>query len=311
MISFAGLRRTAIAVATVLVTLALSAAPASAIPAPKVMAALGDSITRAFNSDGPGCPTGPGLDCDKNSFSTGTNPLVNSQFLRIGAIHPSGPEPDAHNYAVTGARVGGPDEQRSIDLFSQAQRLAAEQDPDYVTIEIGANDACRSNIANQTPTETFRRQAEKSLDELVEGDPQVYIEMLSIPDINQLYTLFSSDPIATARWAPGGVTATGVCQALLANAPSDEPDDVARRAAFQTQVIAYNGALEQACSEFMRCRFDNNAVFESPFTVDDVATVANTAPLPNGFVPADYFHPSLMGQEKLARVSWEATFPMH
>jgi hypothetical protein len=29
-----------------------------------------------------------------------------------------------------------------------------------VTIEIGANDACRSTIADQTPTATFRGQVE-------------------------------------------------------------------------------------------------------------------------------------------------------
>ena len=59
MISFAGLRRTAIFVVTLLAALALWAAPASAVAPPKVMAALGDSITRAFNSDGPGLSDWP------------------------------------------------------------------------------------------------------------------------------------------------------------------------------------------------------------------------------------------------------------
>ncbi len=118
----------------------------------------------------------------------------------------------------------------------------------------------------------------------------------------------------------------GTCQALLANPLSKEQADVDRRAAFRAQVIAYNGALADVCAEFKRCLFDNNAVFNSSFTTADVATVLNTAGLPgtdiwdvvpvidpNGFQgsTADYFHPSLLGQELLAAGSWDATFSMN
>jgi lysophospholipase L1-like esterase len=329
MTSFHRQRRIATAVATVLAALALWAAPASAIPAPNVMVALGDSITKAFNSDGPGCPTGPSLDCPKNSWSTGTNTDVNSQFQRIQAIDP---EHDhvAYNYAVSGARVGTPENQRPIDLESQAEKAAAEQDPDYVTIEIGGNDACRSTIADQTPTDEFRAQVKKALKDLVREDPQVHIQMLSIPDINQLHELFTDpvpgsttlaiDPNAQFRWA-----AFNTCQALLANPRSTDTADVERRVAFQDQVIAYNGALAEVCAKFARCLFDNNAVFDIELTTADVANVTNTAALPGddvfdtfpvfgeGAIPgstADYFHPSLLGQAGLAEVSWNATFPI-
>ena len=304
MISFAGVRRTAIFVATLLAALALWAAPASAVAPPKVMAALGDSITRAFNSDGPGCPTGPSLDCPRNSWSTGTNPAVNSQFQRIQAIDP-GRNPVAFNDAITGARAGT---DRLIDLVNQVP-TAVSQDPDYVTIEIGANDACRSQITDQTPTDTFSAHVRTALTTLVTADPKVYIEMLSIPNINQLHTIFTTpvpDLNALARWS-----AFNVCQALLANPLSTEQADVDRRAAFRAQVIAYNGALADVCAEFKRCLFDNNAVFNSSFTAADVATVTNTAPLPGIGSPADYFHPSLLGQESLAETSWAATFPMN
>ena len=117
MISFAGLRRTAIFVVTLLAALALWAAPASAVAPPKVMAALGDSITRAFNTevnrDLPDLARS--LDCPKNSWSTGTNPEVNSQFQRIEAIDP-GRNPVAFNDAVSGARA--------TDLLGQAETAA-------------------------------------------------------------------------------------------------------------------------------------------------------------------------------------------
>lgn len=285
--------------------LGLLAAPATATKPPEVMAALGDSITRAFNSDGPGCPTGPSLDCPKNSWSTGTNPLVNSQLQRLEAMRP-GREVVAHNDAVSGARAGG--------LAAQAA-VAAAQDPDYVTIEIGANDACAST---PTPLAEFRAQIEVALATLVSGNHKVYILLASIPDINQLHAIFTSppDPNALTRWA-----ALSVCQGLLANPLSNEPADLARRAAFRDRVIAYNGALEQACAEFKRCRFDDNAVFNSKFTTADVATVTNTSGLdifPFNVLPvfgpgnpnstADYFHPSLLGQAQLAQTTWDATF---
>ena len=304
MISFAGVRRTAIFVVALLAALALWAAPASAVAPPKVMAALGDSITRAFNSDGPGCPTGPSLDCPRNSWSTGTNPAVNSQFQRIQAIDP-GRNPVAFNDAISGARAGT---DRSIDLVNQVP-TAVSQDPDYVTIEIGANDACRPQITDQTPTDTLSAHVRTALTTLVTADPKVYIEMLSIPNINQLHTIFTTpvpDLNALARWS-----AFNVCQALLANPLSTEQADVDRRAAFRAQVIAYNGALADVCAEFKRCLFDNNAVFNSSFTAADVATVTNTAPLPGIGSPADYFHPSLLGQKSLAETSWAATFPMN
>jgi lysophospholipase L1-like esterase len=323
MISFARARRSAIFVVTVFAAFALWAAPASAVAPPHVMAALGDSITRAYNSAGtqfsPGtCPMLRGgnvidLDCPTNSWSTGTNPAVNSQFQRIQAMDPDR-DPAAFNDSISGARASG--------LLSQAQNAAA-QDADYVTIEIGANDACRSSISAQTPTATFRSQVEAAVDGLVSADPKVYIEMLSIPDINQLWAIFTSppNPDALLRWS-----AFGTCQALLANPLSFADADVDRRAAFRAQVIAYNGALADVCAEFKRCRFDNNAVFNSSFTAADVATVRNTAGLPgldfwdavpvidpNGSAgsPADYFHPSLLGQTILAEGSWNATFSMN
>jgi lysophospholipase L1-like esterase len=294
----------ALATAALLAALALIAAPASATKPPATMAALGDSITRAYNSSGPGCPSGPGLDCPKNSWATGTNPAVNSQLQRLEAMHPG--SVTAFNDAVSGARA--------VSLLAQATTAAA-QDPDYVTVEIGANDACAST---PTPLATFRSQVESALGTLVQGNPKVYIQMASIPDINQLHSLFTNPPDQNAltRWA-----AFKVCQGLLANPLSTAAADVGRRADFRAGVIAYNGALASACAEFKRCRYDGNAVFDSTFTRADVATVANTEGVdafPFNAIPifgegfanssADYFHPSLQGQAQLAETTWNATF---
>src|SRR4051812_6611350 len=155
------LRRAVAALFALLISFALLAGPAQATKVPRVMAALGDSITRGYNTSGPGCPTGPGLDCPKNSWATGTNPAVDSVRERLNAISP---QPlTAYNDAVSGARA--------VNLRSQAQ-VAASQDPDLVLIEIGANDACAST---PTPTLTFRSQVREALGTLVSANKQVYI----------------------------------------------------------------------------------------------------------------------------------------
>lgn len=297
-------QRALVAVLALVLALIVLVAPASATKPPTVMVALGDSITRAFNSDGPGCPTGPSLDCPKNSWSTGTNPLVRSQLQRLEAMHPG--QVTAYNFAVSGARAAG--------LVGQAEDAAAAR-PDYATIQIGANDAC---AATPTPLDTFRSQVAAGLATLVAANPKIYIQLSSIPDINRLYELFTNppDPNALARWA-----ALNVCQGLLANPLSTEQADVERRAAFRLRVIAYNEVLAEVCAEFKRCRWDENAVFNSSFTTADVATVTNTGGLdifPFNVLPifgtgnanstADYFHPSLQGQAQLAATSWNATF---
>jgi lysophospholipase L1-like esterase len=280
---------------------------------PKVMAGLGDSITRAFNTEinPPTCPlflASGFLDCPKNSWSTGTEPAVNSQFQRIQAIDP-GREPVAFNDAVSGARAE--------HLLAQA-RTAAAQDPDYVTVLIGANDACRPTLAQQTPAPVFHDQVKAALDVLVSDEPKVYIQVVSIPDVNRLHTLFTSppDPNALTRWS-----VFSVCQALLANPLSTATADVERRAAFRAKVVAYNAELAEVCDLYKRCLFDGNLAFNTPFTRDDVATVTNTGGLnlfPFNAIPvfgpgnanstADYFHPSLQGQAKLAEGSWSSTF---
>jgi lysophospholipase L1-like esterase len=298
------LRRAVVALSALLISFALLAGTAQATKVPRVMAALGDSITRAYNTTGNGCPTGPGLDCPKNSWATGTNPAVESFRERLDAISP---QPlTAYNDAVSGARA--------INLLSQAQ-TAAGQDPDVVLIEIGANDACATE---PTPTATFREQVREALEVLVAANKQVYIQLMSIPDINNLRTIFTEPPDQNAllRWEK-----FSVCQGLLAEPLSTDPAVEERREAFRAQVIAYNEALEEVCAEFKRCIWDDYAVFDSEFTTADVANVQNTGGLdipPFNLFPvfgpgnanstADYFHPSVSGQAKLAEAAWSTTF---
>ncbi len=64
-------------------------------------------------------------------------------------------------------------------------------------------------------------------------------------------------------------------------------------------MVAFNDALRAACSTITTtssstaCRFDDNAVYNTTFTLTDISKV-------------DYFHPSVAGQAKLAAVTYSA-----
>src|SRR5690349_14366483 len=105
-------------------SVATAAAPAKVGP-PSRITALGDSITRGFNSQGPGCVILS--DCTSNSWSTGSNTAVNSYLRRVQAINPAAVSSvgGTGNNAVTGAKVA--------DLNGQALNAVATN-PDLVLI---------------------------------------------------------------------------------------------------------------------------------------------------------------------------------
>lgn len=174
---------------------------------PSSMAALGDSITAGFGS----CFAL--VVCGRNSWSTGTSTSVDSHYLRIRAGNPR-IRGRANNFAVPGARAAGLDDQAE-----QAVRAKVE----YVTVLIGANDACTDLVAEMTPTRTFRAQVDAALARLKKGLPKARVLIVSIPDLYRLWQLGHADERAVRAWSHG------VCPALLASPTSTARADVRRR----------------------------------------------------------------------------------
>lgn len=141
---------------------ALAAAPASASPTaadpgppPSSMASLGDSITRGFNA------CGWYVDCTSRSFSTGDDTSVNGHYPRIRAVN-SAINGRNHNDAKSGAK--------SADMAGQAS-TAVSQGVGYVTMLIGANDACTSSESTMTSVTTYRANIDAALNQLKSGLP--------------------------------------------------------------------------------------------------------------------------------------------
>ena len=244
-------------------------------PLPNSMAALGDSITRGFNS-GPL----PYQDNPPYSWSTGENASTRSHYLRILEANPA-----IFGKNFNDARSGA----KMVDLDGQVA-VANGQQPDYVTILIGGNDVCASSESAMTPVATFRTQFETAMSDLAAGSPNAKIYVVSIPDVYNLWVILHNNPSARFVWS-----FFRICQSLLARPNSMAQADVDRRARVRQRNIDYNQQLQEVCAAFASCRYDGGAVFGTRFVTSDVST-------------RDYFHPSAAGQAKLAAISWAAGY---
>jgi lysophospholipase L1-like esterase len=243
---------------------------AQAAPAPpNSMASTGDSITRAY--DAVCCFS----DSPQYSWSTGTGSQVNSQYRRLLSLNPtiSG---HVFNDAKTGAKMA--------DLDGQLVTVAAQK-VDYVTVLMGANDLCTSNAASMTPTTTFADQFRTALNKFFQASPNTKMQLLSIPNIYQLYTTGKYSPSARNAWS-----FFGICQSMLrsSNTEADRQLVVARES-------ADNQALAAECGRFANCLWDGYASFNFAFPLSDLSTI-------------DYFHPNIAGQNDAARISWGVSY---
>lgn len=242
---------------------------AAAPPLPNSIAALGDSITQAYDVC---CWYGnhPG-----NSWSTGgaAGDGVTSHYERIRAGNPS---VVGYNDAVAGARMA--------DAPGQARR-AVGQGARYVTILMGANDLCTSSTSTMTSVDVFRSQFRQTLTTLNSASVRPRIFVASIPDVYHLWELYRYDLLAQSVWA-----AAGICRSLLSLSNTST-----QRSAVRTRNVAFNTVLAQECAAYANCRFDGNAVFSYQFSKSQVSRL-------------DYFHPSLSGQAALASITWSASW---
>lgn len=269
------LRSVAVAGLTAAALLATTA-PADAIPPiPSSMSSLGDSITRGFNA------CGWFYDCTDRSWSTGGYTSVNSHYLRIRAKN-SLINGRNYNDARSGARMS--------DLNGQAQ-TAVSRGVQYVTILMGANDACTSSESTMTSVATYRAQLDAALATLKNGRPNAAVFIGSVPDVKRLWFIGKDSSSARYAWSE-----FGICQSMLANPQSTAQADVDRRNRVQQRVRDFNTQLAQACTAYgANCKFDNNAIFNYQFVLSQVSSW-------------DYFHPNTSGQQVLASVSYGAGF---
>ncbi|MBM7438778.1 SGNH/GDSL hydrolase family protein [Streptomyces sp. HB132] len=235
---------------------------------PASVAAVGDSITRGFDA----CSVL--ADCPEVSWATGTDDGVRSLAVRL--LGASKAASHSWNHAVSGARMAQLPEQMA---------LAAKEEPELVTVMIGANDACRDSVRLMTPEADFRASFEASMRQLRATAPKAQVYVSSVPDLKRLWSTGRENPLGKQIWK------LGICRSMLGDADDMGPAAVSRRNAVQKRVVAYNEVLRDVCARDERCRYDGGAVFEYRFTGEQLSEW-------------DWFHPGRNGQARLAEIAY-------
>jgi lysophospholipase L1-like esterase len=239
------------------------------------MAALGDSITTAYNA-------GPSAYRDylAGSWSTGTVLNSHAQLLVL-------PTSAVFNKAVSGAKMA--------NLETQAKTVG--QAVDYVTILMGGNDICTSTVGGMTDLILFETQFTAAMAVLTPPlkpapttTPKRKIFVASIPNVTNLLEQLKGNGSARFIWS-----LFGICQSLLKSPLSNSTVDIDRRAKVAERNDKLNGILATVCAAFTNCKFDDLAVYKTVFAAGDVST-------------RDYFHPNSNGQKLLACVTWKASY---
>lgn len=234
--------RRVLAIAAVAAASLCGASSAAAPPAS--IAALGDSITRAFNAGRIPFRDGPSY-----SWATGTQVASPARRLRVRLTY---------NDARDGARMR--------DLPGQASR-AGDQQAEHVLILMGANDVCHGGVTAMTSVARFRSDFEAAMQILTTRLPDARIQVLSIPDLYRLWQIEKGRFLARTAWR-----FLHPCEALLVRPQSSAPEDVARRAFVRNRMISFNRVLGEVCIEYVQCTYDGGAVFRTRFDRGDVSS---------------------------------------
>jgi lysophospholipase L1-like esterase len=235
---------------------------------PASIAAVGDSVTRGFDA----CSVL--ADCPEVSWATGTDDEVRSLAVRV--LGASKAASHSWNHAVSGARMAQLPEQMA---------LAAKDEPELVTVMMGANDACRDSVRLMTPVADFRASFEASMRQLRAAAPKAQVYVSSVPDLERLWSTGRENPMGKQIWK------LGICRSMLGDADDMGAAAVARREAVRERVVAYNGVLRDVCARDERCRDDGGAVFAYRFTGEQLSEW-------------DWFHPGRNGQARLAEIAY-------
>jgi hypothetical protein len=237
---------------------------------PNSLVVLGHSGATGYNSD----PDQPGVELRTNSWATGTNPEVNSVYLRILAKNPT-VEGHAFNLAQGGATID--------DLVAQARQAVARKPdliPDVILIQIGDNDVVCP--ATKDDLKRFRTTFESALELLAEALPSSH--MFVVSQFGRPATYATALTSAEREFIGG----TGPCDVLDFSGRLVR----AKAARLEDTIHDYDAQLAAGCGRFRQCRYDEGAF-------------ANVR-VRREYLSSDFDHLSVEGLAKAAAVAWTA-----
>ena len=245
-----------------------AAASATASSEPVGIAVIGHSGATGYNSD----PDRPGEDVKANSWATGTNPLVQSIYLRKLATD-SSLQGHALNIAIDGSDVAS--------LIAQASQFADRTPkPQLVLVQTIDNDQkCDgTDAANYDP---YRTKLTQALDTLAQGLPHAQIFIVS-----EWADVATYDRVVFAI-DPSHLAGDGPCDTVN---PQTMQIDPAKEASEQGLVDDYWGIVTDVCALHPTCRTDGGAMQHFDLKPGDLTSDLN--------------HLSVAGQAKMAAMVW-------
>ncbi len=256
------------------VTASESASPATGEPYvgyPDSIVVLGHSGSTGESSD----PEQPGVEVRENSWATGTNPAVNSLYLRLLAVHPA-----IEGHAL-GLSQGGAD---VAQLKLQAENAVTQAPPNpLVVIQIMDNDMiCPATAAD---LDAFQAALSDALSVLDSGLPTARLFVVS--QFGSPSTQWDEYTVAQRRDFAAGM-GSGPC-AFLDTDGQLVPRELQR---LEDVIHGYEKRLEAACAELERCVYDGGAFGDA----EDRAT----------YIAPDLNHFSVAGHAAAAEIAWKA-----
>jgi hypothetical protein len=219
---------------------AISASPVGAGSEPVGIIAIGHSALTGESSD----PRHPGLDAPKNSWATGTNPKVNSIYLRLTRLRP-----ETKGHVANTARGGA----TSAQLPGQAQLALSEvPNPALVIIETIDNDIqCDGTDAENT--RLFGKDVADTLKMITDASPKSRILIVGQPGRPSAKVAEAEakrDPAFKAE-----ATGTGICSFF-----TDDGRVNTKGIATLTRIIeGYEAEQARVCRVVPECATDKGA----------------------------------------------------
>lgn len=231
------------------------------------MGALGDSITTGFNSYHI-------LSDHDGSWSTGNNkyPDFESHKMKLEKLLEMPIQ--AVNVAIPGTT--------SKSLKKQVRRLLKKAPkPDYVTLLIGANDACRWKEDYSKDLEEYKKNVSAAVSKIALANSKVKILLVPVPDMNRLYELGKENKKCQIVW-----NLLPLCKPLLTKKVTDNQRDE-----FSQRIKDLNAKLKEVSTEYPNNAFYYDFIAEIEYDEEHISEI-------------DCFHPSAYGQKMIAEFTF-------
>jgi lysophospholipase L1-like esterase len=243
----------------------------AATPELDSMVVLGHSGTTGYDSD----PKQPGADVRENSWATGTNPKVDSIYLRLLADHPA-LEGHATSLGVDGSTVD--DLAAQVDAMMELDPL-----PDVVVIQTMDNDM-KCDGTDAANEKVFGKTLDAVLTSIDERDPDAQVFLVDQPISVRTFTEGVKD-------LPGSVipaSGNGPCDTYTFGGKVRE----AGIASLQAIVDGYFHTAQRVCASHPRCWTDRASLQRMPFR--------------HSYLAEDGNHLTVAGLRVMARYAWAA-----